>query len=145
MQIGMLMPKVYTSSEPSSLKLLMSKPNPMYPWMESWLILTSEPIIVFVNFREKDSVFQNCINCNNCKRCMLKRIWCLVVNGRLQQYWSLNPCRMWQSCVDETTSRHWTEYRMIIPGKQVPQMGSVTHVTPYSKNLRTNYLYLRGN
>ncbi len=53
MQIGMLMPKVYTSSEPSFLKLLMSKPNPMYPWMESWLILTSEPIIVFVNLYYK--------------------------------------------------------------------------------------------
>ncbi len=32
--------------------------------------------------------------------------------SRLQQYWSLNLCRMWESCVDETTSRHWTEYRM---------------------------------
>ncbi len=32
--------------------------------------------------------------------------------SRLQQYWSPKPCRMWRSCVDKTTSRHSTEYRI---------------------------------
>ncbi len=85
MWIGMLMPIVYTSPEPSSLKVLISKPNPSYPSMESWLILTSEPITSVVKLISKDSSFQNYINCKNCIRrsCMLERIWCLVVNEQV--------------------------------------------------------------
>ncbi len=57
MRIGMLMPIVYTSSEPSPLKVFMSKPKPTYPSIESWFILTFEPITLFVKLTTKDSVF----------------------------------------------------------------------------------------
>ncbi len=55
--------------------------------------------------------------------------------SRLQQYWSLNPCRMWWSCVDERTSRHSTEYRM----KQIQQTDVCVFHYPHWKGCLPNH------
>ncbi len=55
--------------------------------------------------------------------------------SRLQQYWSLNPCRMWWSCVDEMTSRHSTEYRM----KRIQQIDVCVFHYPHWKGCPPNH------
>ncbi len=56
--------------------------------------------------------------------------------SRLQQYWSLNLCRMWQSYVDETMSRHWTEYRM----EQIQQTDVCVFHDPHWKGCLPNHI-----
>ncbi len=53
----------------------------------------------------------------------------------LQQCWSLNPCRMRQSYVDEAMSRYWTKYRM----KRIQQTDVSVFHDPHWKGCLPNH------